>query len=124
MGAPAKGAGTAVRLIGGLRQRASFEELRGGVSVRSGPLGLRYAVGTDDRIGIAFAIRRNAGTAVRRNRCRRRIKNWLAEAAVRVPNGVYLMSVSAPAVDMEYQELARCLKQLFEKLEHKLVKSP
>lgn len=125
-GSTAKGAGTAVRLIGGLRQRASFEALRGGISVRHGPLGLRYAAADHaadhDRVAIAFAIRRSAAKAVRRNRCRRRIKGWLADTTAPLPPGFYLMSVRPPAIAMEYEELAQCLEQLFEKLDHRLAK--
>jgi len=96
--------------------------LRSGISVRVGPLGLRYAAGADDRVNIAFAIRRNAGAAVRRNRCRRRVKGWLAETTRPVPPGVYLMSVGAGAIDLEHEELTRLLEQLFDKLNTKLVK--
>lgn len=96
--------------------------MRGGVSVRHGPLGLRYAevAGSDD-IGVAFVLRRTAGRAVLRNRCRRRIKGWLStETVVPVRPGVYLMSVGAAAVVMDYEELSECLKQLFEKLDSRM----
>lgn len=101
------------RLIGRIRDRATFEALAQRPRRRRGPLSLRFLPdGIDARV--AYAIGRNAGGAVHRNRIRRRLRGAVAELerGGRLPRGAYLIGAGAPAMTMPSQELARALVEL------------
>jgi len=60
-----------------------------------------------DGIGLAFASSRRVGSAVRRNRVRRRLRAALTELLVErgCPPGWYLVVVRPAATDATYDEL-------------------
>lgn len=67
---------------------------------------------------VAFAISRRAATAVRRNRCRRRLRAALVDAqrAGRLPHGSYLISVGPDAVEAAQVDLAAILDEVLAEL--------
>jgi ribonuclease P protein component len=103
-------------LIGRVRQRSTFEDLRRrGVRAGSGPLTVTYArerPGADGPTGpalacVAFAVPRRVGKAVVRNRVRRRLRAIFAEAGTDVvPAGAYLVAVRPGADALSYRELS------------------
>jgi ribonuclease P protein component len=105
-------------LISGVARRASLELLRSGVSVRSGPLSVRYAPTGGPGAEVAYAIRRSGGSAVLRNRCRRRLRACLRQVDQRgdLRPGVYLIGVRDEAVQAAYQELEKWMSQAIEAL--------
>jgi ribonuclease P protein component len=96
-----------------VRDRASFAALRrDGARRRVGALTfvrLPPERGGSDVPAVAFAIGRHVGSAVERNRVRRRLRAILAEVAV--PPGTYLVSASAAAGTLSHQELRRLVEQ-------------
>ncbi len=63
---------------------------------------------------VAFAISRRAGSAVRRNRCRRRLRALLdarERTGVLAP-GAYLVSVAPELIDLPQRELALVLDEV------------
>ena len=105
-------------MIAGVARRASFEALKSGFTVRAGPLSVRYAPTSSDAAEVAYAIRRSAGSAVVRNRCRRRLKACLRALDERtgVRPGIYLIGVRDEAVEAAYQELEMWMSQAIEAL--------
>jgi ribonuclease P protein component len=59
---------------------------------------------------VAFAIGRAVGSAVRRNRLRRRLRALLADSDV-LP-GLYLIGAAPPASELTFDQLRSCLDQL------------
>lgn len=105
------------RLVG-VHGRESFEALRRSSSRgSSGPLVVHYVPSQDPDAatalparssGIAFAISRNVGGAVQRNRLRRRLR--AASSAFAMAPGSYLVRVDPKGRDLSYQELERHLE--------------
>jgi len=92
-------------LIERVRQRDSFVRLRReGVRVRTGPLWCSFV---DDQAVmppmVAFAIGRPLGTAVARNRLRRRLRAILG--AIDVPPGIYLIGARPAVHELTFDEL-------------------
>lgn len=77
-----------------------------------------YVPAPSDSTEVAFAISRRAATAVRRNRCRRRLRAALVELARdgRVPPGAYLLSVAPEAVDAPQADLRDRLGDVLDEL--------
>ncbi len=99
-------------MIGRLRLRDDFRRLRReGRTVRRGPLRLVHCAtgaGPDTGTRVAYAIPRTVGSAVVRNRIRRRLRAILVERDRRpggVPTGDYLVRVSPAAATSSYAEL-------------------
>ena len=90
-----------------VRDRASFAALRrDGVRRRVGPLTvtrLDPALGGSPVPSVAFAIGRPVGSAVDRNRLRRRLRALVAEMAP--PPGTYLLTPEPAAATLSHQEL-------------------
>ena len=82
-----------LRLIWRVRDRATFEALAGARRQRAGPVSLRFLTdGSDDPPRVAYAIGRRFGTAVERNRARRRLRAAVAlDAGTPAPGGAYLV---------------------------------
>lgn len=83
--------------------------------LRRGPLSLRYLPDAD-RPRVAYAVSRSAGSAVRRNRIRRRLRAAIheLEAAGALPPGAYLVGAGPEALTMPFTELRRRLQALIE----------
>lgn len=105
-----------------IRDRATFVELRQrGIRFRHGSLSVLHAFGTiDDPPRFGYAVGRRVGTAVVRNRLRRRLRATVAgvvsSSAERPPPGAYLVTVAPSAVPLSADalraEVAAVLRQV------------
>jgi ribonuclease P protein component len=59
----------------------------------------------DETRRVAFAVPRKVGTAVERNRLRRRLRAITVEASASIPAGAYLIGVDQGVRDLPFQEL-------------------
>jgi ribonuclease P protein component len=101
---------------GRIRGRAAFAELRhptgratrGAVRVRHVAPGDRP--GCDSAL-VAYALGRAFGTAVQRNRGRRRLRAVVAELGPELPPGSYLLSADTRVTDMNYPQLTSDVRE-------------
>ncbi len=106
-------------MIRGIRRRTTFAALRAeGRRVRRRGLAVVYVPAPTETTEVAFAISRRAATAVRRNRCRRRLRAALVDVQRdgRLPHGAYLISVAPEAVDAPHAELRARLDDVLAEL--------
>lgn len=113
-------------------QSGLFNAFSGSGAVRVGggrsPLRISY-VSAVEGTGVegpiyAFALRRSFGSAVERNRSRRRIRaairtvesNWSSTARL-VPPGGYLVRPDRRTLEMPFGSMVECLEELFNRLE-------
>ncbi len=115
-GASSPGPRSSVGLIDGIRDRATFAGFGRGHRASCGPLRLRFvrSVGTSAQSGharVAYAINRKVGSAVVRNRIRRRLRAALVEldrvGPEALPNGAYLFSAAAGIAELPFSEVER-----------------
>jgi ribonuclease P protein component len=110
-------------LIRPIRSRRSFARLRrDGVRVRIDPLWCSHI--HDPLIRppeVAFAVGRGYGTAVRRNRLRRRIRGALQDMTL--PPGLYLFGATAAADRLSATDLRETLHRLMERLDTVVTRS-
>jgi ribonuclease P protein component len=100
-------AGPSARRIGPVRRRRTFDRLRRSrYRGRSGPLSVTY-VEQNPSSGreFAYAVGRPVGTAVARNRLRRRLRAIAADAAPALPAGAYLVGAGPEAARLGFEEL-------------------
>ena len=64
---------------------------------------------------MAFALNRALGTAVTRNRLRRRLRALLREMSSSLPGGLLLIGATPRAVELTFDQLRTELQQLLEK---------
>jgi ribonuclease P protein component len=104
---PGPRAEASLGLIWRVRDRATFEALVRARRRRAGPVSLRFtADGSDDPPRVAFAIGRRFGTAVERNRARRRLRAAIAlDAPLLLPGGAYLFAAERAVMTMPYTTL-------------------
>ena len=119
-GTTPQGPRSAVGLIGRISDRATFDALRrGGRRARRGPVTVVFlpqqvpaAAGGPGEVRIAYSIGRRVGSAVVRNRVRRRLRAAMHEVH-REPGGLspgaYLVLVRPEAGTAAYAELKRSL---------------
>ncbi len=105
------------RLTGRIRDRATFAALAAVPRRRRGPLSLRFTPGGDEA-RVAYAIGRNAGGAVRRNRIRRRLRAVVAELdrAGALAPGAYLIGAGAAVVSLPPADLRDALATLVDEV--------
>lgn len=113
---PPEGPSTAVGLIGGFGDHATFSALRQqGLRARSGPVSVWFLPQPDSPPRLAFAIGRRVGPAVVRNRVRRRLRHAAADLARSAPGelpaGAYLVHVDPAVTSQTFSELAGHLGQ-------------
>jgi ribonuclease P protein component len=98
-----------------VRGRDSFSALsRHGRRVREGPLTVVHRAGPDE-VRVAFAISRKVGSAVVRNRLRRRLRAlW---PTLQAPNGDYLVITAPGAAALPFLELGDRLRAAITRLE-------
>ena len=114
---PAARAQAPQRLTWRIRDRATFQALAGARRVRRGPIWLRHVPHERaTRARVAYAIGRGVGTAVTRNRLRRRLRAIVAsaEAAGALAPGAYVIGVTAEAPAMTYADLERAVSGLLD----------
>jgi ribonuclease P protein component len=109
--APGQGAPSAVGLIGPIRGRAVFGRFRSeGRRFRHDPLWLSWIRDDEVPSRTAFAVGRSVGSAVIRNRVRRRLRALLAEEArAGLPGGWYLVGATPAAATATFDELRTAL---------------
>jgi ribonuclease P protein component len=84
-----------VSLIRRVRDRATFAALTRARRSRRGPITLRFLGDPEgDDARVAYAIGRSAGSAVRRNRARRRMRAAIAEVQSELAPGAYLFGIA------------------------------
>ena len=118
-GAPAQGSGKVDGLISGRRSPSQLRPVASRGRRASGRLvGAVCAERPDAAVEMAYAIRRSGGTAVSRNRCRRRLRaSWRSSTSDGgLAPGVYLIGVRDEAVEAPYQELEKWMSQAIEAL--------
>ena len=64
---------------------------------------------------VAFAIGRTAGTAVRRNRVRRQLREVLRTHSPDLGPGLYLLGLTRPAADISYVDVSQSVVGLLGK---------
>jgi len=110
-------------LIAGISDRSVFTAIRtSGQHVRSADLRLRYLPGTTGEIPqIAYSISRKVGSAVTRNRIRRRLRALLSEhfntLETAPPVGAGVIIVLPGAADRTFTELHDQVQELMKKVE-------
>ena len=109
---PRQGPGSSLGLIDRFRTRSEFDRLRrSGVRVRAGSLRCTYLHDPGRRpTRVAFAVPRSAGSAVRRNRFRRRARAVLEECDL--PPGWVLVRGDRPAVELSFPDLQAQIRRL------------
>jgi ribonuclease P protein component len=112
-----------IRLIPGIGRRATFERLRKeGIRVRRGSLGLTYLPLAEGETQVAFAINRRVGTAVVRNRTRRRLRAALdtRRRTGHLPDGAYLVQVTEPLDAIPFGDVETALDKALGALESRI----
>lgn len=91
--------------------------------MRGPRLSLTYAA-DDDGVQVAFALPRRVGTAVVRNRARRRVRAALEQRARvgAMPPGAYLVHVSDPLDDLDATALGAELDELLRALDARVAR--
>jgi len=112
--APPPGPGAALGLTRRTPDRATFAALARARRLRRGPVDLRF-VALPDGSGprVALAVSRAGGSAVSRNRVRRRLRAAVAgHAADLSPRGAYLFGAGPGARDVAYPRLVQAVGEL------------
>lgn len=94
--------------VGRIRRRATFRDLaRPDGRGTSGPIRVSYTATHDGMPGpaVAYAIGRPVGSAVRRNRLRRRLRAGVAQLGPTLTEGSYLVRADAAASSLEFPTL-------------------
>lgn len=103
--------------VGRIRRRSSFRALsRPGGRASHGPVSVAYAaVGEEAGVPlVAYAVGKPVGTAVVRNRVRRRLRAAVSAAAPAWPAGSYLVRAAPGAATATYHELDAALRRAAE----------
>jgi ribonuclease P protein component len=88
-----------------LRGRRAFADLaERGRTVRSAPLRVRYLASADGP-AVGYAIGKKTGSAVERNRIRRRLRAAVHTATTPLTSGFYLISAESSAAHTPFAEL-------------------
>ena len=112
-------------MIGRLSRRDDFQALRrNGEMIKKGSLRVLYRAATDPGDGprVAFSVSRTFGTAVVRNRLRRRIRMVMTDIAKQpegLPSGDYLILVSRSEVELSSEVLRNNLMKVIGHLQEK-----
>jgi ribonuclease P protein component len=110
-------------LIDRVRQRDAFVRIRrDGARVRADPLWCSYVLDPDlVPPQVAFAIGRAVGTAVQRNRLRRRLRALLATSDVHP--GLYLVGATPHACEHTFADLDRAVRSMLDTIDHRVMAS-
>ncbi len=103
---PAEGSAPTFGLIWPITNRSVFAALRRGQRVRRGPLTVSFSDGSPaEPPRVAYAIGRKVGSAIERNRLRRRLRAIVRELAPQIRPGAYLIRVAPEAARLSHTEL-------------------
>lgn len=108
-------------MIEGLSGRRAFDRVRAdGVSARRGPIRMTHRPGPGRVCRVGFGMPRSAGSAVVRNRSRRRVQAVLRDLdreADGLPRpGDYLVQVAVPLDRLSHRELRAAVVDLLRRL--------
>lgn len=110
-GPPAQGPGPALGLIWRIRDRDTFVALRHSRRrARRGPVTVTW-IDAPPPPRVAYAVGRKAGSAVVRNRIRRRLRAAVRLDASTLPPGAYLVGASSSAASVPFTELRTSLRE-------------
>lgn len=115
--APPEGPRPPVGMIERLSSRRTFDELRAhGVRTGRGPVRLLSRPNLTQSARVGHAIPRNVGSAVVRNRIKRRVRAVLIEldSEFGLPGGDHLIRVTAPITDWSHAKLRRTMADLMQ----------
>jgi ribonuclease P protein component len=103
--------------VGKVRSRRSFEELRhGGARGRSGPLAVSFLKQPSwSGVQVAYAVNRRVGSAVVRNRLKRRLRAIVTERATSLPAGTYVVRAGPGGPALGFDELRVAMNQALER---------
>jgi ribonuclease P protein component len=104
-------------LIGRIQSRSTFQRLRAeGRHVRSGPLSCTMMLDSSLSVPqVGYALSRSYGSAVRRNRLRRQLREILKTRESALAPGVYVFGAAPRAHGTTFLELARHVDGLLAK---------
>ena len=109
-GAAIEGSPAPLGLIWRVDRRETFEALRHGRRRREGPITVSWIPGDPaEPPRVAYTIGRRVGSAVVRNRVRRRLRMLIREAAPMLRPGAYLIGAGPAAALLSYEELRTIL---------------
>ena len=94
-----------------------FEELRRrGVRGRSGPLSISFLKQPSwSEVQVAYAVNRRMGSAVVRNRLKRRLRAIVSERAASLPAGTYVVRAGPGGPALGFDELRIAMDQALER---------
>lgn len=114
LGSTPAGSPPPLGLIWRVRDRATFVALSRARRHRRGGLSVRYVPGGGDRPPrVAYALGRDLGRAVARNRVRRRLRAAMASLEGELlPGAAYLVGAGGEALTMPFEDLTATLRAL------------
>ena len=97
-----------------LNSRRAFQRLhKAGKRARSKDLSLVYRIDdSQGTVNVAYSIGKRVGTAVVRNKVKRRLRSLVEEYSCQMPCGDYLVIVSPRAVERDFEELRSELREV------------
>ncbi len=73
----------------------------------------------DEPLQVAYTIGKRVGSAVERNRLRRRLRMLFREAAPQLPPGAYLIGATSDANHLDYDDLRTILMRALGQLDRR-----
>ncbi len=103
--------------VGAVWSRRAFEELRrSGTRGRSGPLAISFLKQPSwSGIQVAYAVNRRVGSAVVRNRLKRRLRAIVSEQGASLPAGAYVVRAGPGGPALGFDELRVAMNQALER---------
>jgi ribonuclease P protein component len=103
-------------VIGRIPRRVGFAPFRTSRAVREASLSLRVALDpAAGSVRVAFSTPKRIGSAVERNRIRRRLRELMRARAERLPHGWYLVQVDVGSVDKDWGQLGTMLDRVLDR---------
>jgi ribonuclease P protein component len=116
-GPPAEGPRPPVGLIWRVDRREAFQALRKGRRQRCGPLTVSWVAGDpSEPPKVAYSVGRRVGSAVVRNRVRRRLRVLIRDSADLLAPGAYLIGAGSKAASVDFETMRACLHQALKSL--------
>jgi ribonuclease P protein component len=116
-GQAVKGPRPAVRLIWRIDRRETFQALRKGRRRNCGPLTVSWVPGDPaEPPKVAYSVGRKVGSAVVRNRIRRRLRVLIRDSADLLAPGAYLVGAGTEAASLDFEALRRCMQEALRSL--------
>lgn len=116
---PRKGPSSPVRLIGRIHERTILDRIAAeGKRVRSGSLWCSVVIDQSvPNANLAYAVGKRSGSAVVRNRIRRRLRAQFAALDSQLPTGYYLVGGAGEVATMKAATLTQQVKELVRKIQ-------